>query len=119
MVLAVVEDLLFATRIREAAKRAGATVEFASSAEKALEVAEAGPALAIIDLNFHKIQPLSLIARLKGRVPMVAFFSHVQVELRLEAEKAGCDRILPRSAFVQCLAEIFRGEVKQIAPPGH
>jgi CheY-like chemotaxis protein len=109
VVLAVVEDLMFATRIRESAKRAGVSVEFASSAEKALELASAQPSLAILDLNFHRIQPLSLIAKLKGQVPMVAFFSHVQVELRLEAERAGCERVLPRSAFVQNLVDILAG----------
>jgi DNA-binding NarL/FixJ family response regulator len=114
MVLAVVEDLLFGTKIRESAKRAGVAIEFATTAEKVSTLAAAGPSLVIIDLNFHKINPLSLITSLRGQAPMVAFFSHVQVELRLEAERAGCERVLPRSAFVHNLPHLLAGHSQRI-----
>jgi hypothetical protein len=39
---------------------------------------------------------------------IVAFLSHVQVELAAQARAAGCSEIMPRSAFTQNLAAILQ-----------
>ena len=112
-VLAVVEDLFFSVKINETAKRSGMPVEFVKSEVDALEKARAHPALIIIDLNFHAINPLQLIQKLKASedtkaISLIGYVSHVQGELKQQAQEAGCDMVLARSAFSQNLPQILK-----------
>lgn len=112
-VIAVVDDLFFTVKIHEAAKRAGVAIEFVKSEIDAIDKARTGPALMILDLNCGAIDPLRLIAALKDDesthgVPLLGYVSHVQGELKQQAQQAGCDTVLPRSAFSQNLAQIFK-----------
>lgn len=110
-VLAVVNDLFFSAKISETAKHTGAAVVFATNAADA--IAKAGDAgLIVIDLNFSGIAPLELIRQLKSDpvlrgIRLVGFLSHVQVDLMHQAEAAGCDGVMPRSAFSKNLADIL------------
>lgn len=106
------EDLMFMVRIQEAAKRAGLETTVVKTKADLLRKAADQPALVIIDLNYNAGQPLEAIKELKSdqstnSVPLLAFVSHVQVELRAAASANGCDRVLARSAFVQNLPEIM------------
>jgi CheY-like chemotaxis protein len=112
-VVAVVDDLFFTVKIHEAAKRAGLPIEFVKSEIDALDKARSTPALMIIDLNCAAINPLQLIGSLKGHestrsVPLVGYLSHVQGELKQQAQQAGCDTVLARSAFSQNLPQILK-----------
>src|ERR1700704_599928 len=103
-VLAVLDDLFFTVKINEAAKRAGLSVTFVKSQRDVLDQAAAGAALIILDLNFADIQPVDLIRKLKAdsavqKISLLGYVSHVQGELKLEAQEAGCDMVLARSAF--------------------
>jgi CheY-like chemotaxis protein len=42
-------------------------------------------------------------------IPLLGFFSHVQTELQHQAEQAGFDQVIPRSAFSKYLGEILSG----------
>jgi PleD family two-component response regulator len=64
-------------------------------------------------LNFEPADPLSLITQLKGQpqtkgISLIGYLSHVQGELKLKAQEAGCDMVLARSAFSQNLPQIFK-----------
>ena len=112
-ILAVVDDLFFAAKISEAAKRAGVGVEFATTEEAVLGFAAQKPSLIIVDLNLNAVKPLPLIAKLKShpdlkQTSLLAFVSHVQGELKLSAQKAGCDMVLARSSFSQNLPQILK-----------
>ena len=112
-VLAVLEDLFFTIKINEAAKRAGLPITFLKSEQDVLEHAKTQPALIIMDINFQGIDPLSLIRKLKAdeqtkRINLIGYLSHVQGELKLQAQEAGCDMVMPRSAFSQNLPQILR-----------
>ena len=112
-VLAVVEDLFFTVKINEAAKRAGLGITFVKSELDALEQARQQPALIIVDINFQGVDPLNLIRKLKAddqtkRINLIGYLSHVQGELKLEAQQAGCDMVMPRSAFSQNLPQILK-----------
>ena len=112
-VLAVVEDLFFTVKINEAAKRAGLGITFVKSELDALEQAKLHPALIIMDINFQGIDPLHLIRTLKAdeqtkRINLIGYLSHVQGELKLQAQEAGCDMVMPRSAFSQNLPQILK-----------
>ena len=112
-ILAIVDDLFFASKIGETARRAGVTVEFAKTEDDVLQMAGQRPSLIIVDLNLNSIKPLPLIAKLKSnpdleKTSILAFVSHVQGELKQKAQKAGCDMVLARSSFSQNLPQILK-----------
>ena len=112
-VIAAVDDMFFASKIRAVAEHLGVRVRFARSAGETLEAARVEePSLIIADLHAQKCDPFSLAEQLKADehlrgVPLVGFFSHVQTELQQRAKAAGFDRVLPRSAFTKYLPEIL------------
>jgi len=112
-VIAAVDDLFFASKIRAIAEHLGLTIEFARSDQAVIDAARReAPAVIVIDLHSQKFQPAWLAAQLKGDdqlkpIRLVGFFSHVEQELQVAAEKAGFDQVLPRSAFTKRLPEIL------------
>lgn len=115
MILAVVSDLIFVSRISEAAANVGVAIDVRQLAE--LAAAEDMPEAMIVDLTLGRGDPFELIREAKRRWPatkVIGFFPHVQVELKRQAEAAGADRVLPRSVFNEQLAGLLRelgGEV--------
>jgi PleD family two-component response regulator len=113
-VLAVVEDLLFTVKISDAAKRAGLEVEFIKSERDVLDKAtHEKPLLVILDLNFSAVQPLKLISKLKSNgdtkpISVIGYLSHVQGELKQQAQDAGANIVMARSAFSQNLQQILK-----------
>ena len=113
-VIAVVEDLFFASKIRGTAEQVGVSVNFLRSLDAVMEVAlRDQPKLIICDLHSQKVDPIELAKQLKAddrlrSIPLLGFFSHVQTELQRQAEEAGFDRVMPRSAFTRTLPEILR-----------
>ena len=112
-ILAVVDDLFFASKIGETAKRAGVTVEFAKTEQAVIELASHHPSLIIVDLNLSSLKPLALVAKLKShpdlqQASVLGFLSHVQGELKQKVHKAGCDIVLARSSFSQNLPQILK-----------
>jgi CheY-like chemotaxis protein len=114
-VLAIVGDLFFASKIRGTAEELGVTVKFARNAEAMLIAARRDhPDLIIFDLNSERTNPAEMARQLKAddelrSIPLLGFFSHVQIELQRQAEAAGIDRVLPRSAFTMQLNQILAG----------
>lgn len=113
-VLIAVDDLLFASKINAAARQIGLETVYARSQDEILSRArELNPPLVIFDLNSARCSPVAAIAALKAdpalkRIRSVGFLSHVQVDLKRAAEQAGCDQVMPRSAFTQQLADILQ-----------
>ena len=112
-VLAVLEDLFFTVKINESAKRAGLGISFVKSEHDVLEQAKHKPALIILDLNFHGVDALRLIRKLKSDehtkgISVIGYLSHIQGELKQQAQEAGCNMVLARSAFSQNLPQILK-----------
>ena len=112
-VLAVVSDLFFSVKLTEAAKRAGMALEFVKEPADVIEKAKTKPQLIVFDLNFESADPLSLIGKLKGStetkgISLIGYLSHIQGELKQQAQEAGCDMVMARSAFSQNLSQIFK-----------
>ena len=113
MILAVLDDLMFTSKIKATAGQLGVAVTFARSAAAALDAMKtAPPSLVILDLNNPRTSPLSIVAGMKddpalSSVPTVGFASHVQVDVINAARQAGVDEVLARSAFTQQLAQIL------------
>lgn len=114
-VVAVVDDLFFASKLQETARQVGAVLHTVRAADfRAESLRREKPALAIFDLNASSADTVELIRQLKADaelkpIPVVAFLSHVQVDLQRAAEEAGCERVLARSKFTATLADILRG----------
>lgn len=113
-----IEDLFFVAKINETAKKLGVKVEFAKTPEPVLERGEDDvpeeerPALVIMDLNNNNIKPLTLApkirAKFKKSISIVGFLNHLQGDLKLKAQEAGFDMVVPRSAFSQNLPNMIR-----------
>lgn len=115
-VLIAVPDLLFRSKLRDAAQNAGAVASSASNPGAVLERArETRPDVVVVDLGDERLEPFDLIRNLKAEPSLsatriVGFFSHVRIDIRDAAKAAGCDVILPRSVVVSALAGILAGE---------
>jgi PleD family two-component response regulator len=112
-VLAVVSDLFFSVKLSEAAKRNGLAIEFVKDGTAVLEKAKTKPTVIVFDLNFEAVEPIKLISQLKGSpetrsVSLIGYLSHIQGELKQQAQEAGCDMVMARSALSQNLMQIFK-----------
>ncbi len=115
-IFAFVDDLFFAAKIQETARKLNVKVEFAKNdkdlAERMAQNGEEKPSLIIFDLNNANAKPLTLIPKLKSKLKkgtsIIGFLSHVQGDLKQKAHEVGCDMVLPRSAFSQNLPQLLR-----------
>ncbi len=113
--VAILDDIFFASKIREAAQSAGLDMEFIKGADELAEKALSGrPSLVIVDLGSKKINAMQLIGAIKGRddlkgVRVIGYLPHVEKGLMKEALAAGYDIVLPRSRFSLELIEILSG----------
>lgn len=109
-VVALVDDLFFQAKMLETAKQVGVELKAFTTGEALVEEVRMRPSkLVILDLNARQ-GPLETIERLReagATAPVVAFLSHVQVELAERARAAGCRDVMPRSKFTQNLATIL------------
>jgi CheY-like chemotaxis protein len=115
-VVAVVDDLFFASKIRGTAEALGVAVSFPRHADGVREVIKQNaPALIICDLQSEKLDLMGLAKGLKGNpntkdIPLIGFLSHVETDLQRAAQAAGFDQVMPRSLFTKNLASILNGE---------
>ncbi|MGH7565159.1 MAG: hypothetical protein ACREK5_12165 [Gemmatimonadota bacterium] len=110
-------DLFFSAKIEAVAEVVGIPVVFVTSREdleRALDdTGGAGARRVLIDLNHREAEPTETIQVLKSRPDpplVVAFGPHREGEAFRAARQAGADRILARSAFVERLPDLLRGE---------
>jgi len=115
-IFAFVDDLFFLAKIQETARKMNVKVEFMKSdkelTERMKQNGDGPPSLLIFDLNNASVKPLTLIPKLKSKLKkgtsIIGFLSHVQGDLKQKAHEAGCDMVLPRSAFSQNLPQLLR-----------
>ena len=113
MILAVLDDLMFTSKIKTTASGLGVTVAFARSADAALaEMRKTAPQLVILDLNNARTDPLGIVAAMKqdealASIPTVGYASHVMTDLIDAARKAGVGEVMARSTFTHHLADIL------------
>lgn len=110
-VIALVDDLLFLSRIRESARGSGLKVQPVRGAEEALASARQGASLVLVDADSSRLPWRDAVSALRAdaalaAVPVVAFLSHVRADRAEAAREVGCTRVLARGAFVQALPDI-------------
>lgn len=112
-----IEDLFFLAKIQETARKLGVKVEFVKGdkevVSRILDAPEGErPALLVFDLNNLNAKPMTLIPKFKTKfkksVSIIGFLSHLQGDLKLKGIEAGCDVVMPRSAFSQSLPNLLR-----------
>jgi DNA-binding NarL/FixJ family response regulator len=111
-IIAVVDDMFFAAKIRAVAEAVDVEISFPRNLEAVVQkVRESKPRLVIVDLHNQKIDATALANELKSDdVRLLGFFSHVQTELQRNALAAGFDQVIPRSVFARDLAEILAAD---------
>ena len=112
-----IEDLFFLAKIQETARKLGIKVGFLTNDKDTLAKIIEGPeeerpSLIVFDLNNASAKPLTLIPKLKTKLKkgtsIIGFLSHLQGDLKAKAVEAGCDMVMPRSAFSQNLPSLMR-----------
>ena len=113
-IVAVVDDLFFASKIRAAAEGSGVKVRFAKTIDLVMAAVENDkPSLIIADLHAERCNAIELAQRLKGDdrwrdIPLIGFFSHVHGDLERRARAAGFDRTLTNSMLAGALPELLQ-----------
>lgn len=108
------DDIFFSSKIKEAAKSNGLSVEFIKSPGGLIErLTSRTPSLIILDLNCRKLEPVRLIGEIKSspslkEITIVGYLPHVDTELKRSAAESGCDLVLPRSRFAREAGEILK-----------
>jgi hypothetical protein len=113
-----IDDLFFQAKIQETSRKLGIKVEFVKGGDKEIisritDVPEADRArLLVFDLNNLNAKPMTLIPKFKSKfkksISIIGFLNHLQGDLKLKATEAGCDTVMPRSAFSQSLPNLLR-----------
>jgi hypothetical protein len=112
-----IDDLFFLAKIQETARKLGVKVGFVKAdkdivARLSDTPEDSRPSLIIFDLNNANAKPLTLIPKIKSKLKkgtsVIGFLSHLQGDLKAKAIEAGCDTVMPRSAFSQNLPNLLR-----------
>ena len=112
-IIAVVDDMFFAAKIRAVAEAVGVEISFPRNKEVLIQKArETKPRLIVVDLHNQKFDSNALANELKSdeqtrEIRILGFFSHVQTELQRNAIAAGFDQVIPRSVFARDLPKIL------------
>jgi CheY-like chemotaxis protein len=106
-VLIASDDLLFPSRLREALRPLGHSLQVvpgtASAVRDAVGTGDAPPFALFVNLNARRFDPLILIRELKASQPtlplrVVAFAGHVETEKHAAARAAGADLVVANSS---------------------
>ena len=104
-VVYMISDMLFSSKLREAAKASGVTVQATRDAA-AWAAAARDAKLAIVDLRM----PTALAA---GPTPStlrtVGFIDHERVEVMDEARAKGCTDVMAKGQFANALPKLLAG----------
>lgn len=98
-ILAVVSDLMLASRVRESLLAAGHEV----SVKPTLPDPVSAEAI-VCDLDTVDADAIASTG-----VPSLGFYSHLDVEAKARAKKAGIDAVVPRSRMARELPELIDG----------
>lgn len=107
-VVAFIPDLLFGSNVIGALQAAGHDTVLVSRSEE-LPGALADADVLVADLTAEapgRLQALGPVLAAAGSLRTLAFFSHVEGDVRTAAEQAGFDLVVPRSRMARAGAEL-------------
>lgn len=111
-----------ATRVEQALRRLGFTIQRAQNAAQALQLQKAHPAMvAVINFNEEALNAILLVKELKSQFPqthILGFVSHTHLPLlRPQAREAGCDRLVANSALLAHLPQLLGWRQEALEKP--
>jgi CheY-like chemotaxis protein len=104
-VFVIISDLIFRSKIDDAARRAGVPLRVAKTVEQLdRHLGSATPAVVLIDLEMQELQTPVVLDRLRAnpasaKIPVIGFAGHTNVEV-IHAARADGVQVMARSAFV-------------------
>jgi hypothetical protein len=118
-VLALIPDLLFGSQVQGTLVAAGHEVELTSDIDQA-EKSLAGvggvsrPLVLVIDLGSEEFDGVEFVRSRKDAGALagtstLGFYPHVDTDIRLRADQADLDRVVPRSRMAREGAELVAG----------
>ena len=105
IILVVVNDVFFYTKLRDALKPQGYQIEKARTQDEVAEKAGAlRPAAIILNINDESLDAFKALEALKGddrskAVPILAFANHEEVDNWRRAQQLGVAKIVSRNEF--------------------
>lgn len=114
LVAALVDDLMFVSRIREAARASAADVRTVRNLDGLRAAVREGATLVLLDLDSPRLPWAEALRALASEPDLagaasVGFVGHANETAIQTAREAGCTRVLARGAFVQQLPGILAG----------
>jgi hypothetical protein len=103
--VAFVPDLLFGSNVVGALKAGGHDPVLVSNVDD-LAGALNGADVLIVDLTADAADRIAAVKALPGRPPTLAFYAHVEHDVRAQAQAAGFDLVVPRSRMARTGAEL-------------
>jgi CheY-like chemotaxis protein len=113
MVLALVQDLFFAARIRETARQLGLAFEAVRDpADLAARAAASPPRIVIVDMSARAGDPAAAVRALRADprtrgLFIVGYLFDAHEDLIRVAREAGCDRVLSRGGLTKKLPDLL------------
>jgi hypothetical protein len=113
-----IQDMVFASKIREAAKHAGVSVQSARE-PAALALAARDAKLVIVDLRLPRaLEALDALAADAGAraVPSVGFIDHEKTDVMDAARARGCREVMAKGQFANALPKLL-ARIAEPPPP--
>jgi CheY-like chemotaxis protein len=119
-VLALVPDLLFGSKVQAMLVAAGHEVRLAGSGDEARTEVAGSDAL-VVDLTTDLVDGIAVVEALAaegalGATRTLAFYSHVDADVRARALAAGFDLVVPRSRMAREGGTLVDGLLAQSRP---
>ena len=119
-VLVAVSDVFFYTKIRDAFKPAGYTLQrLKSDADIEAKVEELQPVAIVLDMNDPRLNGKQALQTLKEHqelkhIPVLAFANHEEVDTWRAAKELGIDKIVSRNEFSSRTLALLEEVTKQV-----
>lgn len=100
-IVAFIPDLLFGSNVLGALRAAGHDVVLVSDQDGARRELPGAQAL-VVDLTTDPAERIEQVSALpRPGIKALAFYSHVEADVRTQAEQAGFDLVIPRSRMAR------------------
>jgi DNA-binding NarL/FixJ family response regulator len=106
-VVTLIQDMLFSSKVREAAKATGATVQSTRDIP-ALVAAARDAKLVIVDLRLPTaLAALDALAAATTPATTVGFIDHEKTDVMAEASAKGCTHVMAKGQFANALPKLL------------
>ncbi len=96
-VVAFIPDLMFGSRVVSALEAGGHQIELRAALDEPPHAD-----LLIVDLTADAAERIEQVRRGRAAgMPVLAFYAHVEADVRAQAERAGLDLVVPRSRMAR------------------